>query len=300
MRTLVAVAGVVSGLASAVLFACSSASSEATPQPEGGVDGATSSNAGPRGDASDDDAGLRDLGGIFAISDSITVDGGLRGLHRAGAFFTHPDGIDTTTTAKTVGPCLVETIGNGNAPGETDFSAGALHITGGAKTIDLVPNAQKAYDPVSGSTSLWSGGEMLTVAAEGKDVPAFTVSLVAPSKLTMTAPALPKGATNLSVMRSAPFSATWTGASSGQVVLYFDAATGANAFSATCTFEASALKAEVPAAAFADFPAQDGTFNFYVKQAAVASPSGWTVRFTASSAIVDPTGASATGYAAFK
>ncbi len=300
MRTLVSLTCVLSVLTSAVLFACASASTEATPQTEGGADAAASSEGGGSGDASDDDAGPRDLGGIFAISDSTTVDGGPRGLHRAGAFFTHPDGIDTTTTGKTVGPCLVETIGNGNAPGETDFSAGTLHLTGGVKSIDLVPNAQKAYDPVTGSTSLWSGGEMLTVSADGKDVPAFTVSLVAPGKLTMTAPALPQGAANLSVTRSAPFSATWTGTSSGQVVLYFDAATGANAFSATCTFDASALKAEVPAAAFADFPAQDGTFNFYTKQAAVASPPGWTVRFTASSAIVDPTGASATGYATFK
>ncbi len=298
MRNLVSLTCFFSVLTAAALFACSSSTNQTTPQ--GSADGGVSQEGGESGDASDDDAGPRDLGGIFAISDSVTVDGGPSGLHRAGAFFTHVNGIDTTTTSKTVGPCVIETIGNGNAPSETDFSAGTLHISGGVKTIDLTPTAQKAYDPVSGNTSLWSGGEMLTVAAEGKDVPAFTVTLVAPSKLTMTAPALPQGASNLSVTRSAPFSATWTGASSGQVVLYFDAATGANAFSATCTFDASTLKAEVPAAAFADFPAQDGTFNFYTKQAAVASPPGWTVRFTASSAIVDKSGASATGYATFK
>ncbi len=282
--------------------ACSSTDAQTSGTADGGTDGGPELEGGADAavDADEDSGVPGDLGGIFAISDSITVDGGPAGLHRAGAFFTHSTGVDTTTLAKTVGPCLVETIGNGNTPDETDLSAGVIHITGGTKSIDLVPTAKKTYDPVSGSVVLWNGGEMLTVKGEGKDVPAFTTSLVAPSKLTMTAPALPSSSANLSVTRSAPFSATWSGTSSGLVVLYFDVATGSNAFSATCTFKASDGKAEVPAAAFADFPAIDGTFNFYVKEAAVASPPGWTIRFTVSSAIVGPAGASAIGQATFK
>lgn len=289
-------------LGSGLFFACTSTDggttttdggAEASPELDGGATDAAV-------DTASEAAAPGDLGGIFAISDSVTVDGGPRSLHRAGAFFTHLTGVDTTTTSKTIGPCLVEKIGSGSSPDETDLSAGTIHITGGTKSVDLVPTAKKTYDPVTGAVALWSGGETLTVAAEGKDVPAFTTSLVAPSKLTMTAPALPSPSANLSVTRSAPLSATWTGASSGQVVLYFDAATGSNAFSATCTFKASDGKAEVPAAAFADFPAIDGTFNFYVKEAAVASPPGWTVRFTVSSAIVGPSGVSAIGSATFK
>ena len=290
-------------LASCAFFACTSndgnkvapADSGADAAPE--VDGASTDASA---DTASEAAAPGDVGGIFAISDSITVDGGPRALHRAGAFFTHLTGADTTTTSKTIGPCLVEKIGSGSTPDETDLSAGTIHITGGTKNVDLVPNAKKTYDAVTGTVALWSGGETLTVAGEGKDVPAFTTSLVAPSKLTITAPALPSPASNLSVARSAPFSATWTGASSGVVVLYFDAATGANAFSATCTFKASDGKAEVPAAAFAEFPAIDGTFNFYVKEAAIASPPGWTIRFTVSSAIVGPDGASAIGSTTFK
>jgi hypothetical protein len=289
--------------ASCAFFACTSTDTGAVATADGGADSGPELEGGTTDAAADapTEAGPPgDVGGIFAISDSITVDGGPRALHRAGAFFTHSTGEDTTTIAKTVGPCLVEKIGNGNTPDETDLSAGTIHITGGTRSVDLVPNAKKTYDAVTGSVALWNGGETLTVAGEGKDVPAFTTSLVAPSKLTMTAPALPSPAGALSVTRSAPFSATWSGASSGLVVLYFDAATGANAFSATCTFQASAGKAEVPAAAFAEFPAIDGTFNFYVKEAAVASPPGWTIRFTVSSAIVDPAGASAIGSATFK
>lgn len=303
MRARLPVISVLSVLVSGAFWACSSTDSEPRAAADSGADAALELDGGSTDaptDRTTEDAAPGDLGGVFAISDSVTVDGGPRALHRAGAFFTHLTGVDTTTTSRMVGPCLVEKIGSGSTPAETDLSGGTIHITGGTKAVDLVPDAKKRYAPVTGAVSLWVGGETLTVAGEGKDVPAFTTSLVAPSKLTMTTPALPSPAANLSVTRSAPFSATWTGASSGQVVLYFDAATATNAFSATCTFKASDGKAEVPAAAFSDFPAIDGTFNFYVKEAAVAAPPGWTIRFTVSSAIVGPAGDSATGFATFK
>ncbi len=209
-------------------------------------------------------------------------------------------GVDTTTTSKTVGPCVVEKVGSGDVPDEVDVSAGTVRITGGTKAVALTPAVDKTYEPVTGSVVLWNGGETLNVAGDGKDVPAFKTTVVAPSKLTMTAPALPSSAATLSVTRSAPFSATWSGASSGVAVLYFEATTSSNAFSATCTFKAGDGTAQVPAAAFADFPAGEGSFNFYVKEVGVASPPGWTIRFTASSAMVDSAGAGATGAATFE
>ena len=289
-------------LGSSASVACSSTSntSEGQPAPPDAstgtpvdVDGGVVTNPS---DASRDAAGAGELGFVFAISDSTTAGAD----YRAGAFFARVTGVDTTTTTKTVGPCEVKKVGSGTAPAEVDVSAGTIKISGGTKAIDLIPGADKTYDPVSGSAVLWNGGETLTVAGVGKDVPSFTTSLVAPSKLTVTMPTLPSSAASLNVVRSAPFSATWTGASSGTVVLYFDAVTASNAFSATCTFKASAGSAQVPAAAFADFPAVDGSFNFYVKEVGVASPPGWTIRFTASSAMVDSSGAGATGAASFQ
>ena len=240
------------------------------------------------------------VGGVFAISDSVLVDGGVRGSHRAGAFFVQRSGEDTTTIARTVGPCLVEKLGGGKAPEERDVSAGAMRVTGGTKTIDLVPSAKGTYAAISRNDSLWVGGETLTVTADGKDVPAFTLRLVAPSKVTLTAPALPTAKSSLEVTRRMPFLATWRPAASGEVVLYFDMATGANAFSATCNFRASAGAGEVPAAAFSDFPAGDGTFNFYAKEASAVAPVDWSVRFTASSAMVGADDRRAEGTATFR
>ena len=237
-------------------------------------------------------------GSVFAISDTLTVDGGARSAYRAGASFVHTTTPDGMSTRKTVGPCLLETIGEGTAAIEEDLSAGTVHITGGAKPVDLLPRTDHTYAVVTGNESLWNGGETLTVSADGKDVPAFTTSFKAPGKITLSAPAPTAGA--LTVTRSAGVTATFSGTSSGAVVLYFDIASGQQAFTVTCTFDASLGSAQIPAAAFADFPAGDGTFNFYVKESRVVSPSGWQVRFTASKAIVDGAGAALVGPATFK
>jgi hypothetical protein len=99
----------------------------------------------------------------------------------------------------------------------------------------------------------------------------------------------------MTVARNAPWTATWTGTSSGSVVIYFDTTDGSNAYTTTCTFDASAGTGTVPAAAFASFPAGSGSFNFYVEASAPPVVAGWAIQFNASSAIVDPTGAGATG-----
>ena len=301
------VAGSWVATASALATGCGSSSSsgDGTTLPESGtLDGAPGADASevtPDAATAADaaDAGPADhIGAVFAISDTVMGAGGMTSSYRAGASFrriTRPDG---TTTSKTVGPCLVETIGDGLAEQSTDLSAGGVHIEGGAKTIDLTPKTDLTYAVVSGNTSLWTGGETLTARGDGKDVPVFTTSLKAPPKITLSAPAAPAGA--LTVTRSAGLSATFTAGASGTVVLYFDQATGSQAFAITCTFDAKAGTAQIPAAAFAVFPAGTGTFNFYTKEASIVRPAGWEVHFTASKAIVDPAGASLTGNATFQ
>jgi hypothetical protein len=238
------------------------------------------------------------IGAIFAISDTTAGPSGARSSHRAGASFTHVTTPDGTTQTKTVGPCLVEIIGSGAAAQETDLSAGVVHITGGSTPIDLAPKSDNTYAPSTGATSLYEGGEALVVTAAGKDVPAFTTSMTAPGKVTLAAPVVTAGA--LTVKRSTGVTATFSGTSSGVVVLYFSATSASMAFAATCTFDASAGSGSVPAAAFADFPAGGGTFDFYVKQSAVVMPAGWEVHFTASKALVDPAGIALAGDATFE
>lgn len=284
-------------------MACSSSSSSTNdpnaPASDAGPEGAATTDADTADTAEPADAAPPDrIGAIFAISDTTATDGGTKSAYRAGGSFRHTTSPDTTTKTKTVGPCMVETIGDGEPAKEEILSAGALHIAGGAKAIDISPDSKKQYAVSSGNTALWNGGEMLTASADGKDVPAFTTSLVAPSKITLSAPAAPGG--SLTVARSAGVNATFTGTSSGVVVLYFDIAAGQAAYAATCTFDAKSGSGQIPAAAFADFPAGEGTFDFYVKETSVTTPPGWQVRFTASKALVDSAGEALAGRATFE
>ena len=235
-------------------------------------------------------------GAVFLTGDATSTGAS----HSAGAAFVARSTVDQSVTKKAVGPCAVEIYGNGAGPKETFRSAGKLTFTGLAKAVTLTPAADKTYDRITGSTALFVGGETFTVTADGADVPAFTATLMAPSKLTLTAPALPAANAALKVTRSSGIEATWTGASSGEVVLYFDEAASSNAFSTTCTFPASAGKGTIPAAAFADFPSGAGTFNLYVKTVAVLTPADGYVRVTASSLLVSATGAGASGDSTFE
>jgi len=285
----------------ALVGACSSSTAGGTTTTgDGGGDASPSSEDASRDAAQDIDAAPGDhVGAVFAISDSETSDGGTKGRYRAGGFFARTISPDSTTITKTVGPCVLEKVGDGEQANEEAASAGALHLEGGKKAIDIAPKGDRSYAAVTGAESLWSGGETLTVRADGKDVPAFNASLKAPSKISLGVPATTNGG-DLTITRSAGVTATWTGASSGVVVLYFDVATSTNAFTATCTFDVAAGTATIPGGAFADFPAGDGTFDFYVKESVVVTPPGWYVRFTASSAIVDGNGAALAGRATFK
>ena len=283
-----------------VAIACSSTTSDASPAPsDGGGSDAAFRDGGADAPADIDAAPAEKIGALFAISDSTTVDGGARGRYRAGGFFARTISPDTTVTTKTVGPCILETVGDGMQAKEEPASAGIVRLEGGKTAIALMPKADKSYAAISGTEALWSGGETLTVRATGQDVPPFMATLEAPSKITLTAPNM-TAAGDLTVSRSGGVSAVFNGASSGAVVLYFDIAASSNAFTATCTFDVSSGTARVPASAFADFPAGEGTFDFYMKESVVATPPGWNVRFTASSAIVDASGASLAGRATFQ
>ena len=286
-------------VAASLVGACSSSTADGTTTTDGGSDASPTSEDASKDAAQDIDAAPGDqIGAVFAISDSETSDGGTTGRHRAGGFFARTISPDTTTITKTVGPCVLEKVGDGEQAEEEAASAGALHIEGGNKAIDITPKGDKSYAAVTGTEPLWAGGETLTARADGSDVPAFSTSLKAPSKISLTAPATNGG--DLTITRSTGVTATWTGASSGVVVLYFDVATSANAFTATCTFDVAAGTATIPAGAFADFPAGEGTFDFYVKESVVVTPPGWYVRFTASSAIVDGKGSALAGRATFQ
>lgn len=140
------------------------------------------------------------------------------------------------------------------SPGATK-SAGTVTIGGTNPAFSL------AYDTVTAQYTiapavpndhlLFAGGETVSFSAAGADVPAFAATLLAPSQLTITSPALPAGA--FAIDRTTDLVFVWTGNSVGEVSVNIvtttiSAATTVADSSVGCRFDASALTGTVPAA----------------------------------------------------
>jgi hypothetical protein len=158
-------------------------------------------------------------------------------------------------TEEVVGDCFIYMCPT-NPPPPTYQSAGTITVTGAALPATLMPLGDDTYDVVSTTTqTMFDGGETITASGTGGDVPAFSVSVTAPSRVTLTAPAKPAG--SLAINRGQDFQASWTGGGAGLVFLYFSA-TG---ITMSCGYPASGGTATVPAGALAMIPAGMGSFS---------------------------------------
>ncbi|MGE5183770.1 MAG: hypothetical protein ACM31C_16975 [Acidobacteriota bacterium] len=150
------------------------------------------------------------------------------------------------TTMRHVGPCdLVQCA----AVAPPAASGGTITITGAALPLSLTPAADGTYAEYSTQTMpLFAGGESITFAAAGADVPAFTKTLSMPTKATITAPAKPTG--YLAISRTQDLAIGWSGGGSGlvQITLLGQLSTDPRL---QCRFSAGAGAGVVPAAALA-------------------------------------------------
>jgi hypothetical protein len=221
---------------------------------------------GDDGDDADDgdDGGAADAfvpppanNGFVSISSSHFVSGTT--TVRAGSISAvFPLASTLACTEERVGECFVYTCPTNPVP-PTYRSAGQVTVTGAAVPATLMPQADNTYDVVSSSTqTMFDGGETLTATGGGAEVPAFTVSVVAPSRTTLIAPPKPSG--SITIDRGQGFQASWTGGGAGLVFLYFGGPAGSGV-SMSCGYPASGGTANVPASALAMVPAGMGSFS---------------------------------------
>ncbi len=176
-----------------------------------------------------------------------------RGGSAGAGFFTMGEACQVS---QTIGPCEVANCG---AAATGAVSAGTITITGALEPISLVPGSDHTYAQLMSTTSLFNGGESITFAASGAEVPAFTKSLTMPSKATITAPAKPPSASPyLIVNRAQDFSVSWSGGGSGLVQIALNSQSADQRL--FCRFTASAGTGKLPAAALATLPAGMGGF----------------------------------------
>ena len=127
--------------------------------------------------------------------------------------------------------------------------------------------------PVMSAEPLVTGGVSSTCAAAGADVPAFTKSITAPTKATITSPAKP--ATYLTINRSQDFSVSWTGGGTGQVQVALNSMEADQRL--FCRFEASAGTGKVPAAALATLATGTGGFAMASLAHSVFESGDWAI-----------------------
>jgi hypothetical protein len=152
--------------------------------------------------------------------------------------------------------------GTATPPPGAPVSAGTVTIGGTTPTFTLDYDASSmlygATPAVPKDQLLFAGGDTITFAALGADVPAFADSLVAPTPITVTSPTLTSGALSIDTAKDLMF--TWTGASSGRIAFNVRTTTSARTSSfVSCQFDASGLTGTIPTAQLQKLDKTDAT-----------------------------------------
>ena len=166
-------------------------------------------------------------------------------------------GHTSCTSLGTSGPC--EELDCSAAVTAGSHSAGTITVTGAALPVSITPGTNGTYTGFMANQVLFNGGETLTVAASGAEVPAFMKSVTVPGKATITSPAKPPSASPyLMITRASGFTLSWTGGS-GKLFVSLDGGTNRST-RIQCKFDASAGSGTVPADALMKLPAGNGGF----------------------------------------
>jgi hypothetical protein len=151
--------------------------------------------------------------------------------------------------------CDLSNGGNVAPPTGAVQSAGTLTVGGTTPMFSLEYDAATmqyvTVPTVPNDKLLFAGGDIITFAAAGADVPAFTDTIVAPSPLVVTSPALPSRPFSIDTSKDLVFA--WAGSSVGKISfnVFTTTSNGGTAVSSSfvsCQFDASALTGTIPAA----------------------------------------------------
>ena len=170
-------------------------------------------------------------------------------------------------------------------------SAGVITISGGTTTpVTLTPDGTATYAQFfNGKTPpLYAGGESITIAAAGADVPAFNATLTAPKEVTLTAP---MAATPFVIDRTKSLAFTWTGGTLGNVVVTIgDAGSATKSEFLVCTFAAAGGSGTIPSAGLMKLAAGTGSIAGYVQAATSVVAGVFTNQILLSTSLLGPNG----------
>jgi hypothetical protein len=181
-------------------------------------------------------------------------------------FVQAADGTQPVCDIQTMGACEVirctTESADAGAPmsdagaARTQRSAGTITVSGGGRSIELVPGANNTYTARPEMGQLFPAGTMLTIEATGDSngVPSFSALLRMPSSIVLTAPLFNPTAPT-TIPRNAPLALSWTGGTASKVRVELGSTPNA---SVRCFFDAAAGNGIVPADALAAISPGDG------------------------------------------
>jgi hypothetical protein len=147
----------------------------------------------------------------------------------------------------------------------TTPNAGTISISGARipAGTTLTPRADGIYRSFTKQgLKAWSGGETLSISADGADVPPFTGTVTAPApNVALTSPAT-SSIQKADIDRSKPLPVAWSGAGAGTLTLIASARGGLSYVE--CQFDASKGKGQMPAKLLAKLPAGDAGFGGWI------------------------------------
>jgi hypothetical protein len=190
----------------------------------------------------------------------------------------YPDELGTCVTT-TAGACTLWTCELATQPSTFTYrSAGTLTVTGGVVDVSMEKGGD-FYGFNDPAEVLFVGGESLTVAASGDEVPAFSTALVAPELFELLSPELLDGTV---VSRAQDFGVTWEqGLSHGTVAVSLSGTyEPADLLSAyiECTAPASDGALVVPSSLLLELPSGAGTFSAVNREVVELDAGDYPVR----------------------
>jgi hypothetical protein len=205
------------------------------------------------------------------------------------AFWVGSPVSDPVCSTVTIGECVVSRCpeeqpgdcASGSSCGPQPASAGVISLTGGSVPVSITPTDATYSSYIGNDSTLWTGGQTLTISAAGATVPAFSVNLAAPSQAIIQSPTPTVSgiSATLAVQVANDLPLVWTG-NVGTLVIGFNQTPSpepSSTTSVTCRFPASAGRATVPAGALSTLKPGMGSFSASVVSDRTVNVGGWSI-----------------------
>jgi hypothetical protein len=254
------------GLASLAFLACTTrhVTSSSGQKPAGEKSPATSSGPSENPGGAQEQAAPPNLGSVFLTSVTGTS---MPPSSSASASFVEASSTRPATacTEETVEACVLTRCplpAATNAATPDQKSAGAITLSFGSQSVELLPSSTGGYKPLS-KGSLWSAGDSIGVSAEGADVPAFDTAVDAPAPINVMTPQFVMGG-SVGIVALVPADGdipiAWSSTgSSGRVEVVLTTRAEDESYAATCTYDGATREATLPFALMDHFPRDPNT-----------------------------------------